>query len=81
MADTNLKKFIINVGTLEQILAGITGGTITADQLSLALDGPEYLTTEDIVSSVDGSSTNLKAVGAKLFYDTCGDIEALINAL
>jgi hypothetical protein len=35
----------------------------------------------DIVSSVDSSSTNSKAVGAKLFYDTCGDIETLINAL
>lgn len=39
------------------------------------------LVPDDIVSSVDSSSTNLKAVGAKLFYDTCGDIEALINAL
>lgn len=33
------------------------------------------------VSSVSSSSTNADAVGAKLFYDTCGDIEALINAL
>ena len=39
------------------------------------------LTTSDIVSSVSSSSTNSKAVGAKLFYDTCGDIETLINAL
>lgn len=39
------------------------------------------LQPSDIVSSVDSSSTNLKAVGAKLFYDTCGDIETLINAL
>lgn len=34
-----------------------------------------------IVSSVSSSSTNNDAVGAKLFYDTCGDIETLINAL
>lgn len=34
-----------------------------------------------IVSSVSSSSTNDDAVGAKLFYDTCGDIETLINAL
>ena len=40
-----------------------------------------YLTSDDIVSSVDSSSTNSKAVGAKLFYDTCGDIEATINAI
>jgi hypothetical protein len=33
------------------------------------------------VSSVSSSSTNTDAVGAKLFYDTCGDIETLINAL
>ena len=39
------------------------------------------LQPSDIVSSVDSSSTNSKAVGAKLFYDTCGDIETLINAL
>lgn len=35
----------------------------------------------NIASSVDSSSTNSQAVGAKLFYDTCGDIETLINAL
>lgn len=39
------------------------------------------LQATDIVSSVDASSTNTKAVGAKLFHDTCGDIETLILAL
>ena len=34
-----------------------------------------------VVSSVSSSSTNADTVGAKLFYDTCGDIETLINAL
>lgn len=34
-----------------------------------------------VVSSVSSSSTNEEAVGAKLFYDTCGNIEALIDAL
>lgn len=34
-----------------------------------------------IASSVSSSSTNTETVGAKLFYDTCGDIETLINAL
>lgn len=33
------------------------------------------------LSSVSASSTNADAVGAKLFYDTCGDIETLINSL
>lgn len=186
MADTDLDKLVINVGTTAQIEAGISGGTITQDMLSITTDGagyvesvnnvtPDsngnvtlqipaavtestvagwgftkntgtvtkvnnvspvngnvslsiptdtsdltngagfitgisssdvttalgytpynstnpsgyitssalsgYLTTSDIVSSVDSSSTNSKAVGAKLFYDTCGDIETLINAL
>ena len=34
-----------------------------------------------IATSVSVSSTNAETVGAKLFYDTCGDIESLINAL
>lgn len=34
-----------------------------------------------IATSVSSSSTNADVVGAKLFYDTCGDIETLINAL
>lgn len=33
----------------------------------------------NIASSVDSSSTNSQMVGAKLFYDTVGDIETLIN--
>ncbi len=34
-----------------------------------------------IASSVSSSSTNAETVGAKLFYDTVGDIVTLINAL
>ena len=34
-----------------------------------------------IATSVSSASTNDEVVGAKLFYDTCGDIETLINAL
>lgn len=34
-----------------------------------------------IATSVSSSSTNSETVGAKVFYDTCGDIETLINAL
>ena len=33
----------------------------------------------DIASSVDSSSTNSQMVGAKLFYDTVGDIETLLS--
>ena len=38
-------------------------------------------TLPTIATSVSASSTNTETVGAKLFYDTCGDIESLINAL
>lgn len=34
-----------------------------------------------VVTSVSSSSTNAEIPSAKLFYDTCGDIETLINAL
>ena len=39
------------------------------------------LQASDIVSSVSSSSTNSKAVGAKLFYDTIGDIETALQTL
>ena len=34
-----------------------------------------------IATSISSTSTNEQSVGAKLFYDTVGDIETLINAL
>ena len=67
----------------------LDGATLTTTELNY-VDGvtssiqtqlDAKLTTSDIVSSVSSLSTNSKAVGAKLFYDTCGDIETLINAL
>ena len=39
------------------------------------------LQSTDIVSSASSSSTNSKAVGAKLFYDTIGDIETALQTL
>ena len=38
-------------------------------------------TIPTVVSSVSSSSTNADAVGAKLFYDTCGDIEATLQTI
>ena len=58
----------------------VNGKALSTD-IALTAADVGALTTADIVSSVDSSSTNLKAVGAKLFYDTCGDIETLILAL
>lgn len=46
---------------------------------SSALSG--YQTTANLVTSVSSASTDSEYPSAKLFYDTCGDIETLINAL
>lgn len=46
---------------------------------SSALSG--YQTTANLVTSVSSASTDTQYPSAKLFYDTCGDIETLINAL
>lgn len=40
-----------------------------------------YQKTANLVTSVDSTSTDDQYPSAKLFYDTCGDIETLINAL
>lgn len=39
--DTQLQQLVINVGTDAQIRAGIAGGTITEDMLSIATDGAD----------------------------------------
>lgn len=78
----------INTGLIQDIQATLSalGSAAYYDALDFATaaqgaKADTALQTTDIVSSVDSSSTNTKAVGAKLFYDTCGDIETLINAL
>ena len=50
-------------------------GFITSSSIS------SMQTTSNLVTSVSSSSTDSQYPSAKLFYDTCGDIEALINAL
>lgn len=68
-----------------------TAGTI---QVSLTTDGSTWSNYQlldatgkipagrlTISTSVSSASTNAEVVGSKLFYDTCGDIETLINAL
>ena len=67
----------VDVSTVTSTELGYVSGVTSDIQTQLN----SKLTTSDIVSSVSSSSTNSKAVGAKLFYDTCGDIETLINAL
>jgi hypothetical protein len=43
------------------------------------VDLSDYVKYTDIVSSVSSSSTNSQAVGAKLFYDTVGNIENILH--
>ena len=39
------------------------------------------VTTDAIVSSVSSASTNSQIPGAKLFYDTLGDLETILQTL
>lgn len=71
-----IKASFFKVSDTEQVV------TIDKEQCSeIDSIGVSEVDLPQIVSSVDSSSTNDEAVGAKLFYDTCGDIETLINAL
>lgn len=50
-------------------------------QSGVAIAGAGFQTTSNLVTSVSSASTDTQYPSAKLFYDTCGDIETLINAL
>lgn len=45
------------------------------------LDASSFQTVTNLVTSVSSQSTDMQYPSAKLFYDTCGDIETLINNL
>ena len=60
-------------------IAVLSNGWIHKQPKSTLLNG--YQTTTNLVTSVSSSSTDSQYPSAKLFYDTCGDIETLINAL
>jgi hypothetical protein len=49
------------------------------DPIQTQIDGKVNIT--DIATSVSASSTNAQVVGAKLFYDTVGDIETLLQGV
>lgn len=81
---TNVKQTKINIMTQSQY----NSATKNTNELYMITDAQinyndltNRPTIPTVVSSVSASSTNAEAVGAKLFYDTCGDIETLINAL
>lgn len=55
--------------------------TINVDEIVTVTNIQNMQTTTNLVTSVDSSSTDSQYPSAKLFYDTVGDIETLINAL
>lgn len=54
------------------------GGSYTA---GTGIDITNNVISADIATSVSSASTNSQSVGAKLFYDTVGDIETTINTI
>ena len=73
--------------TTDSVTSGSTaaltsGGAYTALQSYATTSAIANMqTTTNLVTSVSSSSTDSQYPSAKLFYDTCGDIETLINAL
>lgn len=70
----------INQASIDKLL--ISANFIANDGTLISFNNETgYQTTANIVTSVSSSSTDSQYPSAKLFYDTCGDIETLINAL
>lgn len=65
------------ISDLATIRSGASQGATAVQPAEL----DDYQTTANLVTSVNSSSTDSQYPSAKLFYDTCGDIETLINAL
>ena len=68
----------VNNATLTIQKNGSNVATFTANASS---NVTANISVPNTVSSVSSSSTNADAVGAKLFYDTCGDIEAALHTI
>lgn len=68
----------VNNATLTIQKNGSDVATFTANASS---NVTANISVPNTVSSVSSSSTNADAVGAKLFYDTCGDIETTLQAI
>lgn len=65
------------ISDLSTIRSGAEQGATAVQPAELS----SYQLVSNLVTSVSGSSTDSQYPSAKLFYDTCGDIETLINAL
>ena len=66
----------------DSAIQGVTlnGSAVTPDSNKVVALANVQSTT-NLVTSVSSASTDAQYPSAKLFYDTCGDIETLINAL
>ena len=65
------------ISDLSTIRSGAEQGATAVQPAELS----SYQLVSNLVTSVSGSSTDSQYPSAKLFYDTCGDIETVINAL
>ena len=79
---TNVAQVKLNIMTQQQY----DSATKNSSELYMITDAKVDYATDvtnkpAILTAVNSSSTNSDTIGAKLFYDTCGDIESLINAL
>lgn len=74
--DTVSGNFLTNSGT-----GNFSAGNETGYIYIGFRNDDNFQTTANLVTSVSSSSTDSQYPSAKLFYDTCGDIETLINAL
>lgn len=82
--------FMIGAQTLNGTTLALANTSVDLSQTSVSINGAKVWQAyygesgsiaADIVTSVSSSSTDSQIPSAKLFYDTCGNITALINAL
>lgn len=76
-AETNAKNY---ADSLASNYATSAQGAL-ADTAVQPADIVNMQTTTNLVTSVSSASTDLQYPSAKLFYDTCGDIESAINTI
>ena len=71
---------ITSNGNGKFVAVGDNGATTTFE-ITYEQEGGTVINGAEIVSTVDPTSTNSECVGAKLFYDTVGNIESALNTI
>ena len=74
----NIDNVGVKIGNTIVATAGGSGSSYTA---GTGIDITNNVISANIATSVSSTSTNEQIVGAKLFYDTVGDIESTINTI